>query len=81
MLSQVIWELISKKQHKFIASMKKVNRKSTMGGFTNIADLAFDNSGGLYVDHDADEILNGSDALPLVSMCLQMAKLALQCRG
>ncbi len=33
------------------------------GGFTNIADLAFDKSGGLYVlEYDADGILNGSDA-------------------
>lgn len=33
------------------------------GGFTNIADIAFDKSGGLYVlEYDADGILNGSDA-------------------
>ncbi|MBD2731923.1 ScyD/ScyE family protein [Nostoc sp. FACHB-892] len=37
------------------------------GGFTNIADLAFDKSGGLYVlEYDADGILNGSDAGALI---------------
>ena len=37
------------------------------GGFTNIVDLAFDNSGGLYVlEYDADGILNGSDAGALI---------------
>lgn len=37
------------------------------GGFTNIADLAFDDAGGLYVlEYDADGILNGSDAGALV---------------
>lgn len=37
------------------------------GGFTNIVDLAFDHSGGLYVlEYDADGILNGSDAGALI---------------
>lgn len=37
------------------------------GGFTHIADLAFDKSGGLYVlEYDADGILNGSDAGALI---------------
>jgi hypothetical protein len=37
------------------------------GGFTNITDLAFDKSGGLYVlEYDADGILNGSDAGALI---------------
>jgi hypothetical protein len=37
------------------------------GGFTNISDLAFDNSGGLYVlEYDADGMLNGSDAGALI---------------
>ncbi|MBD2056443.1 ScyD/ScyE family protein [Oculatella sp. FACHB-28] len=37
------------------------------GGFTNIADLAFDQSGGLYVlEYDADGILSGSDAGSLI---------------
>jgi hypothetical protein len=37
------------------------------GGFTNIADLAFDKSGGLYVlEYDADGILNGNDAGALI---------------
>jgi len=37
------------------------------GGFTNIVDLAFDNSGGLYVlEYDADGILSGSDAGALI---------------
>jgi dienelactone hydrolase len=37
------------------------------GGFTNIADIAFDKSGGLYVlEYDADGILNGSDAGALI---------------
>jgi sugar lactone lactonase YvrE len=36
-------------------------------GFTNISDLAFDRSGGLYVlEYDADGILNGSDAGALI---------------
>lgn len=36
-------------------------------GFTNIVDLAFDKSGGLYVlEYDADGILNGSDAGALI---------------
>lgn len=36
-------------------------------GFTNIIDLAFDKSGGLYVlEYDADGILNGSDAGALI---------------
>ncbi len=36
-------------------------------GFTNITDLAFDQSGGLYVlEYDADGILNGSDAGALI---------------
>jgi fermentation-respiration switch protein FrsA (DUF1100 family) len=36
-------------------------------GFTNIIDLAFDRSGGLYVlEYDADGILNGSDAGSLI---------------
>ena len=36
-------------------------------GFTNIIDLAFDNSGGLYVlEYDADGMLNGSDAGALI---------------
>jgi hypothetical protein len=39
------------------------------GGFTNIADLAFDESGGLYVlEYDADGLLNGSDAGALIYM-------------
>lgn len=38
-------------------------------GFTNIIDLAFDKSGGLYVlEYDADGILNGSDAGALIYM-------------
>ncbi|MBW4535576.1 MAG: ScyD/ScyE family protein [Pleurocapsa minor HA4230-MV1] len=38
-------------------------------GFTNIADLAFDESGGLYVlEYDADGIANGSDAGALIYM-------------
>lgn len=37
------------------------------GGFTNIADIAFDSSGGLHVlEYDADGILNGSDAGALI---------------
>jgi hypothetical protein len=37
------------------------------GGFTNISDIAFDKSGGLYVlEYDADGILNGSDAGALI---------------
>lgn len=37
------------------------------GGFTNITDIAFDDSGGLYVlEYDADGILNGSDAGALI---------------
>ncbi len=37
------------------------------GGFTNIADLAFDKFGGLYVlEYDADGILNESDAGALI---------------
>jgi hypothetical protein len=37
------------------------------GGFTNIADLAFDESGGLYVlEYDADGILTGSDEGALI---------------
>lgn len=37
------------------------------GGFTNIIDLAFDKSGGLYVlEYDADGISNGSDAGALI---------------
>lgn len=37
------------------------------GGFTNITDLAFDKSGGLYVlEYDADGVLNGSDAGALI---------------
>lgn len=37
------------------------------GGFTNISDIAFDQSGGLYVlEYDADGILNGSDAGALI---------------
>ena len=37
------------------------------GGFTNITDLAFNKSGGLYVlEYDADGILNGSDAGALI---------------
>lgn len=37
------------------------------GGFTHIVDLAFDNSGGLYVlEYDADGILNGSDVGALI---------------
>ena len=37
------------------------------GGFSHIADLAFDQSGGLYVlEYDADGILNGSDAGALI---------------
>ncbi|WP_225894056.1 ScyD/ScyE family protein [Atlanticothrix silvestris] len=37
------------------------------GGFTHIADLAFDKFGGLYVlEYDADGILNGSDAGALI---------------
>ncbi|MEG3858585.1 ScyD/ScyE family protein [Microcoleus sp. herbarium12] len=36
-------------------------------GFTHIIDLAFDNSGGLYVlEYDADGLLNGSDAGALI---------------
>ena len=36
-------------------------------GFTNIIDLAFDKSGGLYVlEYDADGILNGSNAGALI---------------
>ena len=37
------------------------------GGFTNIADLAFDRSGGLYVlEYDADGMLTGSDTGALI---------------
>ncbi|RUS93298.1 hypothetical protein DSM106972_096540 [Dulcicalothrix desertica PCC 7102] len=37
------------------------------GGFTNISDIAFDKSGGLYVlEYDADGILNGSDTGALI---------------
>ena len=37
------------------------------GGFTNVVDLAFDKSGGLYVlEYDADRILSGSDAGALI---------------
>jgi sugar lactone lactonase YvrE len=37
------------------------------GGFTHIVDLAFDNSGGLYVlEYDADGMLTGSDAGALI---------------
>lgn len=37
------------------------------GGFTNISDIAFDKSGGLYVlEYDADGILSGSDAGALI---------------
>ncbi|WP_193199790.1 ScyD/ScyE family protein [Nostoc sp. MG11] len=37
------------------------------GGFTNIADITFDDAGGLYVlEYDADGILNGSDAGALI---------------
>ena len=37
------------------------------GGFTNIADIAFDRSGGLYVlEYDADGILTGSDTGALI---------------
>lgn len=37
------------------------------GGFTNIVDLAFDRTGGLYVlEYDADGILTGSDAGALI---------------
>ena len=37
------------------------------GGFTNISDIAFDRSGGLYVlEYDADGMLTGSDAGALI---------------
>lgn len=37
------------------------------GGFTNIVDLAFDKTGGLYVlEYDADGLLTGSDAGALI---------------
>ncbi|BDA71867.1 hypothetical protein CAL7716_060330 [Calothrix sp. PCC 7716] len=37
------------------------------GGFTNISDIAFDKSGGLYVlEYDADGVLNGSNAGALI---------------
>ena len=37
------------------------------GGFTNIADIAFDRSGGLYVlEYDADGMLTGSDTGALI---------------
>ncbi|HAA26953.1 MAG TPA: ScyD/ScyE family protein [Cyanobacteria bacterium UBA8553] len=58
----------------FLAETAKVYRINAQGqpevyaeGFTNIIDLAFDKSGGLYVlEYDADGILNGSDAGALI---------------
>ena len=60
----------------FEAKTAKVYRLNTQGqpevyaeGFTNIIDLAFDKSGGLYVlEYDADGMLNGSDAGALIYM-------------
>lgn len=69
--AQYIGELTGFPYQKGTAQVYRINNEGKpevyAGGFTNISDIAFDKSGGLYVlEYDADGILNGSDAGALI---------------